>query len=489
MVKNYISIDLGATSGCVLLGNFQDSTLKLEEVHRFANPLIQMNGHFYWDIYFLYNEILEGLKKVSEKNITIQSIGIDTWGVDFVMVGKDGHFLRAPFSYRDPHTNGAPEAFFSRFPKKRVYEITGIQTMNFNSLFQFDTLLKNNDSVYAVADKLLFMPDALSYLLTGEMVTEYTIATTAQIVNAKTRKLDEEILSEVGLSSNSFGKFVFPGETIGVLTKEVQSITGLSNIPVIAVAGHDTASAVVAVPAQTPNFAYLSSGTWSLMGIENDEPVITEESEKLNLTNEGGVNDTIRVLKNICGMWLLERCRLEWKNTPYSTLINEANEAIPFASFINPDDPLFANPSNMIRAIEQYCEKSGQVVPESRGAIVRCIFESLAMRYKEVFGYLKEVSTRPLEVLHIIGGGSKNRLLNQYTANALGISVIAGPGEATGIGNMMIQVLADDKEESIDGLRKEVYNSIPLETYKPMNNGEWERAYSNYLKAVEKYNN
>lgn len=487
MVKNYISIDLGATSGRVLLGNLQNSNLELEEVHRFANPLIQMKGHFYWDIYFLYNEILIGLQKVAKQNLPIQSIGIDTWGVDFVMIGEDGHFLRAPFSYRDPHTDGAPERFFSRYSKSRLYEITGIQTMNFNSLFQFDTLLKNDDSAYKNASKIAFIPDALSYLLTGELVTEYTIATTAQIVNAKTRELDRDILSEVGLTLDSFGRFVYPGETIGSLTKEVQLITGLNDIPVIAVAGHDTASAVVSVPAQTPNFAYLSSGTWSLMGIESDSPIISSESEKLNLTNEGGINNTIRVLKNICGMWLLERCRVHWKNVPYSTLINEAKQEIPFACFINPDDPLFANPDNMIDAIKLYCEKSGQFIPESRGAIVRCIVESLAMRYKEVFAYLKKVSDKPLEVLHIIGGGSKNPMLNQYTANAIGVSVIAGPSEATGIGNMMIQILANE-EETINSLRNKVYYSIPLEVYNPKDIQDWEKGYTRYIEVVKKYN-
>lgn len=487
MLKNYISIDLGATSGRVLLGNLENSTLKMEEVHRFANPLIQMNGHFYWDIYFLYNEILNGLKKVAKKDISVQSIGIDTWGVDFVVIGEDGHFLRTPFSYRDPHTDGAPERFFSRYSKSRLYQITGIQTMNFNSLFQFDTLQENNDSAYKNASKIAFIPDALSYLLTGELITEYTIATTAQIVNAKTRELDEELLSEVGLTLDSFGRFVYPGERIGVLTDEVQLITGLKDVPVIAVAGHDTASAVVSVPAQTSSFAYLSSGTWSLMGIESDYPIITPESEKLNLTNEGGINNTIRVLKNICGMWLLERCRLHWKNVPYSTLIDEAEKALPFACFINPDDSLFANPDNMIDAIRFYCEKSKQTIPDSRGAVVRCIFESLAMRYKEVFAYLNEVSNKPLDVLHIIGGGSKNPMLNQYTANAIGVSVIAGPSEATGIGNMMIQILANEGE-TISSLRNKVYESIHLEIYHPENSQEWEKGYASYKEAIKKYN-
>lgn len=306
MKQCFFAVDLGATSGRTILGTFTPEGLEMEDVNRFPNHLIETGGHFYWDIYELYRHIIEGLKIVAQKkDVEITSIGIDTWGVDFVCVGKDGGFLRQPYSYRDPHTAGAPEAFFKKVARKQVYEWTGIQVMNFNSLFQLDTLRRNNDSALAAADKLLFIPDALSYMLTGEMVTEYTIASTAQLVNANTRKPEDALLRELGLTESNFGRFVYPGEKIGTLTKEVQRMTGLGDIPVIAVAGHDTASAVASVPAMNPDFAYLSSGTWSLMGVETKGPVITEETESLNFTNEGGVDGTIRLLKIFvgCGCW------------------------------------------------------------------------------------------------------------------------------------------------------------------------------------------
>lgn len=473
----YFAVDLGATSGRTILGSFVNGELKLEEINRFPNQLIEVQGHYYWDIYELYRNIIEGLKIAASRDVKITSIGIDTWGVDFVLVGKDGHFLRQPYSYRDPHTVGASQKFFERMPAGRVYKLTGLQVINFNSLFQLDTLRRNNDSAFAVADKILFMPDALSYMLTGEMVTEYTIASTAQLVNARTRRLEPEMLEAIGLTEDNFGRFVYPGERVGVLTKDVQRQTGLGEIPVIAVAGHDTASAVAAVPALGENFAYLSSGTWSLMGIETEEPVINKETEELNFTNEGGVEGTIRVLKNICGMWLLERCRAEWGETSYMELINDAQAAEPFRSIINPDAPAFANPSNMEEAIRQYCKATAQPVPETRAQVVRCIFESLALRYREVLDNLRKLTSRSLSSLHVIGGGSRNNLLNQFTANSTGAVVYAGPSEATAIGNVMIQAMATGAAPSIAGMRKIVNESISLTTFEPKDKSGWDEAY------------
>lgn len=328
------------------------------------------------------------------------------------------------------------------------------------------------------------MPDALSYMLTGEMVTEYTIATTAQLVNAETRRLEPELLSAVGLTEAHFGRFVYPGETVGTLTAEVQKITGLGAVPVIAVAGHDTASAVAAVPALNPNFAYLSSGTWSLMGIETDAPVITAETEQLNFTNEGGVAGTIRLLKNICGMWLLERCRVGWGETSYPELIAEAEAAEPFRSLINPDDALFANPDDMQTAIRQYCGKTNQPVPETRGQVVRCIFESLALRYRQVLDDLRGLASRPIETLHVIGGGSRNELLNRFTANAIGIPVVAGPSEATALGNVMMQAMAKGEAADVPGMRKIIHRSISLNTYQPRDTEKWEQAYLHFKNII-----
>ena len=484
MKQNFFAVDLGATSGRTILGSFIEGGLNLEEINRFPNHLIEVGGHFYWDIYALYRHIIDGLKLVAHRGESIASIGIDTWGVDFVLLGKDGNLLRQPYAYRDPHTVGAPEAFFSRISRSEVYGKTGIQVMNFNSLFQLDTLRRNHDSALEAADKVLFMPDALSYMLTGKMVTEYTIASTAQLVNAHTQRLEPELRKAVGLQEENFGRFVFPGEKIGTLTEEVQKITGLGAIPVIAVAGHDTGSAVAAVPALDRNFAYLSSGTWSLMGVETDAPVITAETEALNFTNEGGVEGTIRLLKNICGMWLLERCRLNWGDTSYPELITEADSCEPFRSLINPDDDCFANPADMEQAIREYCRTTGQPVPEQRGQIVRCIFESLALRYRQVLENLRALSPRPIETLHVIGGGSRNDLLNQFTANAIGIPVVAGPSEATAIGNVMIQAMTVGEATDVAGMRQLISRSIPLKTYHPQDMAAWDAAYIHFKNCV-----
>lgn len=485
MSKHYFAVDLGATSGRTILGSINGSEIEIEEITRFPNHLIQVGDHFHWDIYALYNNIIEGLKKVAARGVEIASIGIDTWGVDFALVGADGLLLRQPYAYRDPHTNGAPEAFFQRIPRSRVYELTGIQVMNFNSLYQLDTLRRNKCSALEAAQKVLFIPDALAYMLTGEMVTEYTIASTAQMVNAQTRKLEPELLAAVGLTEENFGRFVFPGEKVGTLLPSVQEQTGLGAIPVVAVAGHDTGSAVAAVPAKNNNFAYLSSGTWSLMGIETSEPVISEITKELNITNEGGVNGTIRLLKNICGMWLLERCRPEWPaELTYPELIAMAKEAKPFQSLINPDDACFANPKSMTEAINDYCAQTGQHVPANIGETVRCIFESLALRYRQVLDNLKELSANPIDVLHVIGGGSKNDLLNQFTASATGVSVVAGPSEATAIGNIMVQAVASGAVESVAAVRNSLSKSSELKQYEPQDSEAWKAGYERFKTVI-----
>ena len=311
--KHFFAVDLGATSGRTIIGTLVNDRIELEELTRFDNNLIETGGHFYWDIYALYFEVIKGLKLVAQRNIAITSIGIDTWGVDFVCVGKDGALLRNPLAYRDPHTFGMMEDYFEKaVDKKTVYDITGIQFMNFNSLFQLYAMRKNNDTALEHAEKILFVPDALSYMLTGKMVCEYTIASTSQILDPKTKQLDAKLLQSVGLSAGNFGPMVNPATEIGTITEEVQRMTGLGAVPVIAVAGHDTGSAVAAVPAKNEKFAYLSSGTWSLMGIETCDAIINEVSYDRNFTNEGGIEGTTRFLKNICGMWLYERCRKEW---------------------------------------------------------------------------------------------------------------------------------------------------------------------------------
>ena len=351
---NFFAVDLGATSGRTILGSIVDGKLEQRELTRFPNHIIENRGHFYWDIFALYSEIIRGLKVVADEKIEVASIGIDTWGVDFVMIGKDGGVLRNPYCYRDPHTDTAMEEYFKLVPKEKVYEKTGIQFMQFNSLFQLSTLRKNHDSALEAAEKILFVPDALMYMLTGEAVCEYTILSTSQFLDPRTKKIDPELIGAIGLSESQFGRYVNPSEQVGCLSEEVQRMTGLGAVPVVAVAGHDTGAAVAAVPAQNERFAYLSCGTWSLLGIETKDAIISEKSFEYNFTNEGGIEGTTRFLKNICGMWLLERCRKEWNDAPED--VNQINEdsmtAPAFQSFIFPDAPEFANPSSMVDAIQ-----------------------------------------------------------------------------------------------------------------------------------------
>ena len=464
--QNYFfAVDLGATSGRTIVATIENEKIQLEELTRFDNNLIQTGGHFYWDIYALYFEIIKGLKLAAQRQLNICSIGIDTWGVDFVCVGKDGALLRNPLAYRDPHTFGMMEDYFEHvIDKKKVYDITGIQFMNFNSLFQLYAMRKNNDSALANAEKILFVPDALGYMLTGKMVCEYTIASTSQILDPKTKELSPELLESVGLTPAHFGEMTNPATVIGQLTEEVQQMTGLGALPVVAVAGHDTGSAVAAVPARDEHFAYLSSGTWSLMGIEAKDAIINELSYERNFTNEGGIEGTTRFLKNICGMWIYERCRKEWTDAPksHTELQAEAMRQPAFQCFINPDDKAFANPPSMVDAIQNYCRETGQKVPEGYAEICRCIFESLAMRY-------------------IIGGGSLNNYLNQFTSNSLGVKVLAGPQEGTALGNIMLQAKASGEVKDIWEMRRIIANSLELKEFLPQDKQLWDEAYERYL--------
>lgn len=491
--KCFFAVDLGATSGRTIVGTVADGKVELEEMTRFPNNLIETGGHFYWDIFALYFEVIRGLKEAARRNLDITSIGIDTWGVDFVLVGEDDAIFRNPMSYRDPHTFGAMEEYFDKVvSKEETYNITGIQFMNFNSLFQLYAMKRAGNAALKHAKKILFMPDALSWMLTGEAVCEYTIASTSQILNPVTKELDGKLLDSIGISRDMFGRMVKPGERVGVLTEEVQKITGLGPVPVISVAGHDTASAVAAVPARDENFAYLSSGTWSLMGIETKDAIINKQSYELNFTNEGGVEGTTRFLKNICGMWLLERCRKEWGDTvptDYGTLIAEAMAVQPFLSMINPDDKMFANPANMEEAIKQYCRETGQHVPANYAEVCRCIFESLALRYRQVFGYLREFASFPIETLHIIGGGSRNEYLDQFTANATGVTVLAGPTECTALGNIMLQAKSAGIVGDIFDMRRMIADSVTTKCFEPKDADKWAEAYSRYLDVVARKEN
>ena len=473
---HYLAVDLGATSGRTILATFDGSKVEMRELTRFKHPMVPMGGHLYWDLPHLYNEILEGLRKVASEGIQIQSVGIDTWGVDFAFFGKDGQVLGLPHCYRDEYTVGEMDRYFAaKMPSKQVYEKTGIQFMDFNSLFQLSAQRREDSSVLEAADKILFMPDALTYLLTGEAVCEYTIASTSQILNPVTGDLDEELLATLGLKRSQFGRLVQPGEVVGTLSAQAQKATGLGPVKVVAVAGHDTASAVVSVPAKDAQFAYLSCGTWSLLGIESPKPIITERSFQENFTNEGGIDGTTRFLKNICGLWLFEKCREDFYKDPVrfpgapqgikelTALCLESD----YDGIIFPDDESFAHPDSMTQAICAYCRKTGQKEPRTVADFLRCIYRSLALRYKEVIALLEEMGGFPIRSLNVIGGGSQNPYLMQFAADACDIPVICGPTEGTALGNTLVQLRADGKVGSLPEMRKISAASVDLKTYLP----------------------
>ena len=474
--KNFLAIDLGATSGRTIIGTFADGKMNMQELTRFENHLIEMSGHVYWDIFALYREILNSLLLAAQRGLHIESIGIDTWGVDFVCIGDDGAILRNPLAYRDPHTFEAMNDYLENISsREEVYNITGIEFMNFNSLFQLHAMRREGNSALKNAAKILFMPDALAYMLTGEAACEYTIASTSQMLDPHTKDFSPRILDSVDLAREHFEKIVLPGTKIGTLTPEIQRLTGLGAVPVVAVASHDTASAIAAVPAKNEHFAYLSSGTWSLMGIELKNPAITSRSYDLDFTNEGGIDGTTCFLKNICGMWLYERCRKEWKEggiegLSHAELLAAAASETPFRSVVNPDDAAFANPPSMVEAIQDFCRKTNQDIPETTAQICRCIFDSLALRYRQVFAWLKEFSPVPIDTLHIIGGGSQNALLNQMTADACNVTVVAGPQECTALGNVMLQARAAGLVGDVWEMRRCIAETSTMQRFEPQSN-------------------
>ncbi|MFQ9317561.1 rhamnulokinase [Dysgonomonas mossii] len=487
---NFLAFDLGATSGRSILGTFDNGKLELRELTRFGNDILQIQGKYYWNIYSIYNSIKEGMRAAASLDIAINAIGIDTWGVDFVYVAEDGTILSLPRSYRDPYTERSPEKYFKLIPKEEVYKLTGIQIMNFNSLFQLYAAKMEKSAALQSAKEILFLPDALSYLLSGNKACEYTIASTSQLLNPLTKKIENKLLEAIEVHPSVIPPLIKPGKVVGLLRDSIAKECGLNTIPIIAVAGHDTASAIVSIPAKNKKFAYISSGTWSLMGIEVDEPIINERSYKMNFTNEGGVEGTIRFLKNITGMWLLEQCRKEWEQLgrtyTYDEIIKMAKTVKGFQCFVDPDDAVFANPESMIESIIKFCTDSGQSAPKEDAEFIRCIFESLALKYKYVLSCLCELSPHAIEVLHIIGGGSQNKLLNQFTANATGLPIVAGPYEATAIGNIMMQTKGLGLVKSLKEIRTIINESFTLESYEPQDTELWNNAYEKFLKLIEK---
>ncbi len=491
-VNVFLAFDIGATSGRAVLIRFTDGEFKMEEIHRFSNGVMKLQGRYYWDIYHIYNELIQALIYCGEKQIKLTSIGIDTWGVDVGFIGKDGTLLGLPRAYRDPFTVGTPESFFEeKMSRMDLYKRTGIQVMNFNTLYQLYQEKKEHFSLLENADKALFIPDLLSYLLTGKVVCEYTDASTSQMVNPYTQKMDEDLLQRIGVKPDLFEEVVAPGTTVGYLSDEIVQETGVDKVPVIAVAGHDTASAVAAVPSLDKNFAYLSSGTWSLMGIESEHPIISEQSFAENFTNEGGIDGTIRFLKNIAGMWLLERCREEWKkagvNYSYDELVELTKKEEMFRSLVDPNDDSFYNPENMQEAICAYCRKTNQPEPRSVGQFVRCIYDSLALCYRKVLNLLKDMSPYSINQLFIIGGGSKNDYLNQLISNVIKLPVVAGPSEATAIGNGLIQARAAGLVDDRWKMRHMILISCPPKFFACQGNtDEYDKVYERFLSLISK---
>lgn len=484
-LEHYFAVDLGATSGRTILATYNGETVTMKEVTRFANPMIPLGGHLYWDIANLYNEILKGLKTVADEGIAVSSIGIDTWGCDFAFFGKDGQLLGMPHCYRDQHTKGAQEKFFAKMPADEVYRRTGIQFMDFNSLFQLDTIKRNSCQALEHADKILFIPDALIYMLTGNAICEYTVASTSQMLNPMTGDLDTEILEALGIPREKFGVMTQPGTIAGTLTEQVQEATGLGAVPVVAVAGHDTGSAVAAVPAKDKEYAYLSCGTWSLLGIESEKAIITEDSFRENFTNEGGIEGTTRFLKNICGLWLFEQSRKKFKDAPSSVgELVALCESSTYDGLIFPDDPSFSNPSSMTAAIREYCSRTGQTAPETPADYCRCIFRSLAFRYRQVVEILETMCDFPIRKLHVIGGGSQNRYLMQYAANALNMPVICGPVEGTALGNVLMQLKASGAVDTLTRMREISGASVDLVTYLPEDAEKWNTEYERYKTTI-----
>lgn len=484
-LEHYFAVDLGATSGRTILATYNGETVTMKEVTRFANPMIPLGGHLYWDIANLYNEILKGLKTVADEGIAVNSIGIDTWGCDFAFFGKDGQLLGMPHCYRDQHTKGAQEKFFAKMPADEVYRRTGIQFMDFNSLFQLDTIKRNSCQALEHADKILFIPDALIYMLTGNAICEYTVASTSQMLNPMTGDLDTEILEALGIPREKFGVMTQPGTVAGTLTEQVQEATGLGAVPVVAVAGHDTGSAVAAVPAKDTEYAYLSCGTWSLLGIESEKAIITEDSFRENFTNEGGIEGTTRFLKNICGLWLFEQSRKKFKDAPSSVgELVALCESSTYDGLIFPDDPSFSNPSSMTAAIREYCSRTGQTAPETPADYCRCIFRSLAFRYRQVVEILETMCDFPIRKLHVIGGGTQNRYLMQYAANALNMPVICGPVEGTALGNVLMQLKASGAVDTLTRMREISGASVDLVTYLPEDAEKWNTEYERYKTTI-----
>lgn len=487
MTKRVLAFDFGASSGRAIIGCFDGDKITLEEVHRFSNDPVSVGGTVYWDVLRLFYEIKQGIIKAKIAG-GFDSIGIDTWGVDFGLIDSEGKLMENPVHYRDARTAGLVDEAFKTMPKEKLYGITGIQFMELNTLFQLISLKKYRPWMLERADKMLFMPDLFGYMLTGKMCAEYSIASTSQLIDLDKRTWSKEILDAFGIKESVFAPLVQPGTVLGELSKEVCEECGVDPVPVISVCGHDTQSAITSVPCEDGDFAFLSSGTWSLFGTELDKPIVNETSMNINITNEGGFDGSTGFLKNIIGLWLIQESRRQWKREgkeySYADLEKLALAAEPFKCFIDPDAPEFVPHGNIPERVREFCRKTGQYVPETVGEIMRCIYESLAMKYRLTFEKLRECTERDYPVIHVIGGGTKDGLLCQMTANSCDRTVKAGPIEATVMGNVAGQLMSDGSVKNIGQARKIVADSSELKTFEPKDTDKWAGAYEDFLKVV-----
>jgi rhamnulokinase len=479
-----LAYDLGASSGRALLGRLRSGKIEVEEIHRFPNDSVQVGGRLHWDILRLFHEMKQGLLKAKLAGIAPQSLGIDSWAVDFGLIGRNGELLGNPYHYRDRHTDGVMERMLEEMGSSEIFGRTGIQFQPFNTIYQLKALKDADSPWLKETGQFLMIPALLRYFLTGEMLNEFSNATTTQLFNPTENRWDPELLRLVGLDPSRFGNVVQPGTHAGTLRPSLCEELGIGPIPVYAVAEHDTGSAVVAVPASERPFAYLSCGTWSLMGTEVERPVLNETALKLNFTNEGGAYGTYRLLKNIMGLWIVQECRKEWekegKSFTFYEMVKLAEQAAPFAVMIDPDDSIFLHPGGMPGQIREYCRRTGQRLPEEPGEVVRCILESLALKYRYVLEQTERLSGRSFNGLHMVGGGIHNVLLCQWTANAIGKPVWAGPAEGSALGNMAVQWIAQGEIRDIWEARAIVKESFPATVYEPAQSEAWEEAFGRF---------
>ncbi len=487
--KTFLAVDLGAGSGRVMAAITDASGITLEELHRFDNPGTDLPGGSFWNLIGLYREILDGLRKgVAEHGDSIVSIGIDTWGCDYGLIGSNGTLLGMPHQYRDPRSSGMAEVMHERMSEDRIYAHTGIKTNFYNSSLHLLAEVERHNPVLTAAEKLLFIPDILAYWLTGRQAVERTIASTSQLLNPITGDWAWDVIDALGLPKRIFGEIVDPGTVLGTIRDEVAAAIGQSGIPVVAIASHDTAAAVSGIPMLGENNLWLSSGTWSIMGIESSTAVTSTEALQAGFSNELGFNRSVRFLKNISGLWLLQECKRQWeiegKNFDFSTMAKLAEETEPFSAFIDPDDPVFASPGDMPAKIAAWCENTGQKIHHDTGTILRVATDSLALKYRMAYEAVCQLSGRTFETLHAAGGGIKNQMLCQATANALNIPVTAGPIEATSLGNVIIQMLATGHIESLAEGRERIRHSFDFKHYQPRDTAAWDAAYATFRKLI-----